>query len=405
MADLDFIIVGGGLAGLSCALKLQKSGAKFLLLEKEARVGGRVKTRSDKGFVIDEGFQVLLDSYPELDHVVNRAQLNLQKFNSGALIFDGSSMKCLANPLVHPNYVAHSLFQDFISIKDKFLTLKLIFEAKSVSEDSYISKISTRDYLKSFGFSENFVSSFWEPFLTGVFLDPELNVDSNFFKFLVSFFSNGRVSIPAQGMQQLPLKIAQALPSDCVKTNQSIETYDHQQVTLKSGEVIKAKQVIIAFDDSQDHTAEDYHSVTTYYFSGSDINKLNWDKWLVLVPKRLGFAINHMSILSHVSSTYSNDAVEKPLLSVSTVGKNSPEPQKIIKEIEQISQLSLDLKLIDMIHVKKALPKINIESVKQKVNGFEIKNKIIYCGDKYASPSINGALKSGRLAAEYALRN
>ena len=42
--DYDFIIIGGGIAGVYCAYKLLLSSSKYkiLLLEKESQLGGRV---------------------------------------------------------------------------------------------------------------------------------------------------------------------------------------------------------------------------------------------------------------------------------------------------------------------------------------------------------------------------
>jgi len=45
------IIVGAGLAGLSCARRLQTQGADYLLIEASDRVGGRVKTDVVKGYM------------------------------------------------------------------------------------------------------------------------------------------------------------------------------------------------------------------------------------------------------------------------------------------------------------------------------------------------------------------
>ena len=36
------VIIGGGLAGLACASKLQKDNQEFIIIEKSDRLGGRV---------------------------------------------------------------------------------------------------------------------------------------------------------------------------------------------------------------------------------------------------------------------------------------------------------------------------------------------------------------------------
>ncbi len=67
------IVVGAGMAGLSCARALQDRGIDYLVLEAADRVGGRIRTDILDGFRLDRGFQVLLTSYPE-----PRRQLDLK---------------------------------------------------------------------------------------------------------------------------------------------------------------------------------------------------------------------------------------------------------------------------------------------------------------------------------------
>ncbi|NHI93107.1 MAG: NAD(P)/FAD-dependent oxidoreductase [Candidatus Lokiarchaeota archaeon] len=54
----DAIIVGGGLAGLSCAAILAKNGKRIILFEKNNIVGGRCSSYKKKGFIIDYGTHV-----------------------------------------------------------------------------------------------------------------------------------------------------------------------------------------------------------------------------------------------------------------------------------------------------------------------------------------------------------
>ncbi|MGC6487314.1 MAG: FAD-dependent oxidoreductase, partial [Planctomycetota bacterium] len=56
------VVVGAGLSGLCCALRLREAGREVLVVDRADRVGGRVVTDEVDGFRIDRGFQVLLTS-------------------------------------------------------------------------------------------------------------------------------------------------------------------------------------------------------------------------------------------------------------------------------------------------------------------------------------------------------
>ncbi len=56
------IVVGGGIAGLTSAAYLSRSGAKTLLIEKNEEVGGLVSSFERDGFLFDAGVRALIDA-------------------------------------------------------------------------------------------------------------------------------------------------------------------------------------------------------------------------------------------------------------------------------------------------------------------------------------------------------
>ncbi|MCC5024156.1 MAG: NAD(P)/FAD-dependent oxidoreductase [Candidatus Synoicihabitans palmerolidicus] len=50
------VIVGAGLAGLTCARRLAESGVEATLLDASDAVGGRVRTNKVEEFRLDRGF-------------------------------------------------------------------------------------------------------------------------------------------------------------------------------------------------------------------------------------------------------------------------------------------------------------------------------------------------------------
>ena len=62
----EVIIVGAGISGLRCALELETAGVDYIVLEKDSYVGGRCSSHFFDGYILDRGFQILLDSYEEV---------------------------------------------------------------------------------------------------------------------------------------------------------------------------------------------------------------------------------------------------------------------------------------------------------------------------------------------------
>jgi phytoene dehydrogenase-like protein len=84
--DLDVIIVGAGLAGLTRARRLMESGITYVVLEADDRIGGRLKTDEVECFLLNDGFQVLQTAYPEVHRWLELDRLGLKFFAPGAIV-------------------------------------------------------------------------------------------------------------------------------------------------------------------------------------------------------------------------------------------------------------------------------------------------------------------------------
>src|SRR5204863_10074355 len=65
MNQYDVIVIGAGFAGLSAAVRLTRGGARILVLEARARLGGRATAFPDRetGELVDNGQHILLGCY------------------------------------------------------------------------------------------------------------------------------------------------------------------------------------------------------------------------------------------------------------------------------------------------------------------------------------------------------
>lgn len=76
VSDPDILIVGGGIAGLSCGGALTQAGARVRVLERSRGVGGRCATRRIEGQAVDHGLCFLHGSDPQFLAAVRNAEPN-----------------------------------------------------------------------------------------------------------------------------------------------------------------------------------------------------------------------------------------------------------------------------------------------------------------------------------------
>ena len=120
-AEDKILIVGGGLAGLACAVRLHEAGKAVVLLESSDELGGRVVSRIKEGFILDRGFQVYLSTYPEAAKFLDLEALDLKAFRPGALIFQGGGFHRLMDVFRCPQYALSTPFQPIGNLWDKLL--------------------------------------------------------------------------------------------------------------------------------------------------------------------------------------------------------------------------------------------------------------------------------------------
>src|SRR5579862_6894149 len=80
------IVVGGGLAGLSCAYELRKLGFEAIVLEGQGRAGGRVQTLReglDSGLTAETGATRIPDTHHMTLDYVREFGLLLEPFKGG----------------------------------------------------------------------------------------------------------------------------------------------------------------------------------------------------------------------------------------------------------------------------------------------------------------------------------
>ncbi|MFB0909259.1 MAG: protoporphyrinogen oxidase [Spirosomataceae bacterium] len=406
MHDIPVIIIGGGVSGLTCANYLHKKGVGFLLLEASEEFGGRVKTASIDGYLLDRGFQVLQTNYPEAKKLLDYETLNLKTFKSGAKIRKGDGFMTMQNPFRNPLAFIPMAFSSVGSFVDKLKIAKLIGEVKLASSEELISEeaTTTYEYLKSYGFSEKIINTFFRPFFAGVFLEEELTTGSNFFRFTFKQFFEGNAAVPENGMQEIPSQLLNNLPASSIRKNVTVESIENNVIKLSDGTSLSAGKIVLATNpEATDkilnlQTERVYNSTTCLYFS-ADFSPMAGKKYLMLNPNRRQL-VHHMCVPSDVSAAYA--PAGKTLISVTL------RDAKGLSKIKQVEQTKRELnewfgssvnawRLLEHQEIPQA---VSFYDGTTKSTDYQVAENIYRCGDYLAYPSLNAAMKTGREVAE-----
>ena len=404
MKNVDVVIVGAGMSGLSCALMCHRKGLSYKIIEKSNRLGGRIGSIKENGYIYDIGFQVYNTSYKKSNSILNTNELDLCYFRPGAAIHDGKNFKIISDPFRDFSRIVSTIKCDLLNIRDKIKIFKLKMSLKNytISKDKS-QDISTIAYLKKYGFSKKAIKNFFVPFFSGIFLEKDLETSSKFFKFVFSKFNGGYAAIPSYGMQAIPNQIYDRLNQDSILFDRElVELKNSNSLILNDNSVIESQNLVLTGDSCgiRDNRLIDYNSSTTIYFSSKVAPPM--DRYIHLFPK--DGIINNISILTAISQKYSS---KKDHLYSITILDDYNDDSKLISKIK----ISLkkyyggdisDFKFLKRFTIKKA-------TIKQKTGFFDIKKPtdtdLIFAGDQFTNGSIEGAVDSGINAAKDVINN
>ncbi len=248
MTSGPVIIVGAGLAGLSCATTLHGAGVDVVIVEANDGVGGRVRSDKVDGFILDRGFQVALTAYPEMHRQLDMAALDLQAFDPGALVWRNGKGSAVSDPFRLPTSVLSTAFAPIGSPFDKLRIAKLRSDLRKVHPARLLGgdDMSTADALRAAGFSDTIIERFFTPLVGGIQLDPDLRDSRRMFDVIFRMLADGDSVVPAAGMQAIPDQLAAQLPDAAVRLDCRVTDATATSVTTAAGEKISGASVVIA---------------------------------------------------------------------------------------------------------------------------------------------------------------
>ncbi len=381
----DVLIVGAGLAGLNAAIHLEAAGVDVTVIESSDRAGGRVASDVIDGFICDRGFQLINAQYPALQELNVLKELD---FIEAPRVIE----VCLGNQrhvIGDPRQVPWTVFDKATgTIPEKLALLRFILSRPKPEQ-------SIGQALRSTGTCYERVL---RPFLHGVFLTDPDNVDGLYGHSIIKSLVNGKPGVPRNGVGELPKALAQRVSN--IVYNTRVDGIDQTTVHTNNGSYT-ANKILIATDAT---TATQLLGLTevprmagciTWYHAVSENPSGNGR--LIVDGQRRGPIINSV-VMSDVSSSY---APKGQHLISTTTDLNVTESDVRRHLAIMWGTSTHEWQFIAKYEIPAALPIHNVGRVLSQ--SLKINDHHFVAGDHRTVPSQQGALFSGRLAAQLIL--
>ncbi len=397
---MKVIVIGAGVAGLTCARLLEQSGAEVVVYEKSDGIGGRVRSDHTQGFTLDRGFQVFFTAYPAARRQLDYAALELRMFSPGAMIAQGDRRHVLADPARDPDSLLPSLLTGIVTPEDKWRTWRLSGEVGAKPTSALLDgpDETTERFLKRRGFSPLFVENFIRPFFGGVFLDRSLQTSARVFQFCWKMLAEGDVALPARGMGAIAAQLAAGLDIRLESPVESLAALDADAVVVATPAPEAARLTGIA-------TPEGSVGTTTLYFTGK---VPLWQGKKLLLNANCDPVVNHAALLTNIAPEYAPDS--ECLLSASVIGVPTTDDDALFAAAltdlrrmftgDTAAQSALatyrPLAAYRIPYAQFAQPKNFWQTLPQNSTALP---KTYFAGEFTAASSTNGAIRSGEKAA------
>ena len=382
-----YVVVGAGLAGMAAALTLQKSGCDVAVIESSDRTGGRIASDEIDEFILDRGFQLINGNYSEIKRwrLLEDIDFKIAPRTIGVSTLDG--IVRLGDPR---SALLSALSNKSGSFYSKVSFLRYLTSPARINE-------SVEEHFLRTGVSDLYFKTL-KPFLQGVFLADPSKVSAMIGREIIGSFINGRSGIPMRGVGDIAVRMAARITD--LRLNTQAEEFLDGGVQTNQG-FIKAEKIILATDLTTAGQLLGAGQIgrltgsTTWYHATENPPTKNAE--LIVDSVNRGPVVNSI-VISNLAKGYA--PAGQSLISSTTI--------KHASESEVRRQLALmwgssteDWRFLAKYEINSALPLFQPGYVKTK--NIKTEKNVYSAGDYLESPSQNGALLSGRKAAEQLL--
>ena len=370
---MSYVVIGGGLAGLSAAITLQEAGESVELYEASDDLGGRIRSDYIDGYILDRGFQLINSGYSEIKRLGVIPEIDFCKSERTIDVITPFGTASIGDPRIHP---LQALRSPLGSISEKIAVLKFVGDKPN-------SAISLRDALLASG-TGDFYENVLRPFLRGVFLTELESVDSSYGREIIKSFVAGDSGLPRAGAGALSEALGARVENVVLNARiDSLDQFTGKKVILATDSATTAKLAGTTIEASFTESHTWYHSLPAGVINSKRLR----------VTSTANPIVNSIAI-SNVVSQYA--PAGKTLISSTAI--TSISDTDALNEIAKFWGVAPSkFELIKRYDIRNSLPVFKPGS--RGVKSARINDQLFIAGDYLTAGSQNGALLSGRLSA------
>ncbi|MFJ9832176.1 NAD(P)/FAD-dependent oxidoreductase [Streptomyces sp. NPDC101169] len=325
--QVDVVIVGAGIAGLSAAHRLTSAGVTTAVLEAAPCAGGRMSTEKVDGFRLDRIGQLLSTSYPELRLTPGLGALALRRFAPGVLLHrDGRTHRAGAPAVTGSARGALHVVRALASAPrgpaappgrtgapvggavDQARLGTALGRIATTPVERLLSRpeLPAAQALAARGVPARTVEGFLRPLLAALLCDPELSTSSRCADLALHAFASGRLCVPEGGAEALPELLARTLPPGTVRTGVRVTSVSTTSVTTAEHGEVRCRAVLVATDARAAAQllpglrVPDFHPVTVLHHTTDDPGPAFAAGTSLLLDADRGGPVAHTAVLSNV---------------------------------------------------------------------------------------------------------
>jgi phytoene dehydrogenase-like protein len=393
----DVVVIGAGLAGLSAAHHLINAGAAVIVLEAADQVGGRMATDLVDGFRLDRGAQLLNTSYSELHRTPGLRRLRLRSFSSCTPVHaDGRGYRggCGARGSARP---------PIGSPLDKARLRAALNRLAATPDARLLSRPETTAAESLSAFAPRTADGFLRPLLAALLCDPDLVTSSRCADLVLRGFALGRMCLPAGGAAAVPQRLAATLPPGTVRLGVRALATATNAVRTDDGDL--PCQAVVVATGARTATQllpglrlPDFHAVTVVHHAAP--NAPLREPVLVLDAGRRG-PVSHTMPTSQVD--LSRAPAGRALITSVLLGPPVPDSEVRSHLAELYGTSTAGWELLAVRHDAEALPAM--PAPHDVCRPVRVLHGLYVCGEHRDTSTVQGALLSGRRAAQHVLRD